>query len=393
MECKVSTDEAKMLLNNLMTHISTWFDYVETRTEFEISFEEYKKKLRNAKASLGEHTVMEIETIVKDLNSKHEFLFHYNYIGRCTFGFKGDSICEASFSSLKCKANKNAIHGNAPIHSSTMAMLKVTEKKAKKRRVDLMNDLNREVCWTTAQVANDLTKYALGLFTDHFDKRLQYESSRLGTTEWLVVHQSFGNQSPNETTTFDRVRRVKISEDGFMNCSCGKTGEYLLPCVHICRIIDKDEYFTPVMFLIRWHKLFNFGVHGSHTDGNLKNTREVLKEILFETRNSHYESDGKYKGILLKHSKFLNDMKDIPFLISKRAKFLKHPFEQSRIKPINSGGYTEEQFGSEIPNCATFDTDTMKYNERGSRLLLMFTDRIQHVSISGRHEISNIVCY
>ena len=92
MECKVSTDEAKMLLNNLMTHISTWFDYVETRTEFEISFEEYKEKLRNAKASLGEHTVREIERIVKDLNSKHEFLFHYNYIGRCTFGFKGDSI-------------------------------------------------------------------------------------------------------------------------------------------------------------------------------------------------------------------------------------------------------------------------------------------------------------
>ena len=82
---------------------------------------------------------------------------------------------------MKCKANKNAIHGNAPIHSSTMAMLKVTEIKAKRRRIDLMNDLKREVCWTTAQVANDLTKYALGLFTDHFNKRLQYEQSRLGT--------------------------------------------------------------------------------------------------------------------------------------------------------------------------------------------------------------------
>ena len=63
-----------------MTHISTWFDYVETRSEFEISFEEYKNKVQNAKASLGEHTVMEIETIVQDLNSKHQFLFHYNYV-------------------------------------------------------------------------------------------------------------------------------------------------------------------------------------------------------------------------------------------------------------------------------------------------------------------------
>ena len=72
-----------------------------------------------------------------------------------------------------------------------------------------------------------------------------------------------------------------------------KTGEYLLPWFNIFRIIDKDEYFTPVMFHIRWHKLFNVGVHGSLTEGNMKNTREVLKEILFETRNSHYDSDGK----------------------------------------------------------------------------------------------------
>ena len=76
---------------------------------------------------------MEIETIVKDLNSKHQFLFYYKYVGRCTFGFKGDSICEAIFSSLKCKANKNAIHGNASIHSSITAMVKVTEKRQKKK--------------------------------------------------------------------------------------------------------------------------------------------------------------------------------------------------------------------------------------------------------------------
>ena len=64
-------------------------------------------------------------------------------------------------------------------------------------------------------------------------KRLQYEQLRLGTNKWLVIHQSFGKQSPNETTTFDRVRRVKITEDEFMNCSCGNTGEHLLPCVHL----------------------------------------------------------------------------------------------------------------------------------------------------------------
>ena len=49
---------------------------------------------------------------------------------------------------------------------------------------------------------------------------------------------------------------------------------------------------------------------------------------------------------------------DIPILISKRARFLEHHFEQSQIRPIRSGGYQEEQFGSEMPNSSTFDSDT-----------------------------------
>ena len=223
-----------------------------------------------------------------------------------------------------------------------------------------MNDLNRDVCWTTVQVTNDLTKYSLGLFPDHFDNRLQYDHLRVGTNEWLVIHQSFGKSTPNERTYFDRVRKVKISEDGFMNCSCGKTGEYLLPCVDICKIIDKDEYFTPIMFHIRWHRLFNVGVHGILTECNMKNTREVLKEISFETRNSRYDSDGKYKRIHLKHSESLNDIKGIPILNSKRARFLVYHFEQSRIRSIRSGGYQEEQFESEMPN-STFERNT--FNE------------------------------
>ena len=62
----------------------------------------------------------------------------------------------------------NTINGKTPIHSSAMAMIDLTEKKAKRRRITTMRDLNREVIWSKAKVRNDLTKYALGLFNDNF---------------------------------------------------------------------------------------------------------------------------------------------------------------------------------------------------------------------------------
>ena len=236
----MSAKEAFAILKQLMSHISSWFDYVESRAEYEILYTFFLKSLAASKATIGEHATIAIETIVADLNSKHKFLYHYNYIGRCTFGFKGDSVCESSFSSLKSKANKNCIHGSAPIHSSVMAMINISGKKVKEKRISALNHLNRDVCWTTATSGNYLTKYALGLFTDNFDKRLGYKAYKIDNKEWLVCNNALGQKVDSHVPRFDRVRKVSIAPDGYMNCTCGKMGKYLLPCVHICRVIDKD---------------------------------------------------------------------------------------------------------------------------------------------------------
>ena len=125
-----------------------------------------------------------------------------------------------------------------------------------------------------AKVRNDLTKYALGHFNDNFDKKLEYEHYKVNDSEWLVVHESFGKGTNCGFPTFDRVRSVQVSQDGYMNCSCGKTGEYLLPCVHICRVIDNNEMFTSEMFHVRWHKLFNHAVSAKQIE-SFENTEKV----------------------------------------------------------------------------------------------------------------------
>ena len=98
-----------------MIHIASWFDYVESQEEFNTSYSVYLQDLDKVRDILGEHAVINIEKLVSNLLSKHEYLFHYNVFGRCTFGFKGDSISEASFSSLKCQAKKSVINGNTSI--------------------------------------------------------------------------------------------------------------------------------------------------------------------------------------------------------------------------------------------------------------------------------------
>ena len=226
-ECKVATESARSVLAKLRIHISSWFDYVESKEEYDMSYSLYVDKVKNAKDILGEHACMAIEAIVINITSKHEYLFHYNFIGRCTFGFKGDSICESSFSSLKSEANKSGINSRRTIDMSTMAMIDGTVDNARRKNISMSNEIEREVCWSKATVSNDLTKYALGIFNDNVDRRLEYLLYRTGRKEWMVAHVKFGKDKVGHVPRFDRVRKVCISEEGFMNCSCGKTGKHV----------------------------------------------------------------------------------------------------------------------------------------------------------------------
>ena len=80
-ECKVSNDEAKNHLRVLMIHISSWFDYVETRSEYELSHAHYLQTLNEFRTSIGDHAIMEVEKIVKNITQKEKHLFHYNFRG------------------------------------------------------------------------------------------------------------------------------------------------------------------------------------------------------------------------------------------------------------------------------------------------------------------------
>ena len=110
-------------------------------------------------------------------------------------------------------------------------------------------------------------------------------------------------------------------------------------------MIDKDEIFRPVMFHIRWYKLYNIAVHEEYAETNMKNTRNVMVELLRYTRENQYDFDGKYKGIKLNKSVFLDSLNDFSLHAKKkRVEYLKEDFLISKSNPIVRGGFTEDDF-------------------------------------------------
>ena len=63
-----------------------------------MSRELFSHILRSTKKDIDEHAVIAVEDLVKILDLKKMYLYHYNFVGKTTLGFKGDSIVEASFS-------------------------------------------------------------------------------------------------------------------------------------------------------------------------------------------------------------------------------------------------------------------------------------------------------
>ena len=110
-------------------------------------------------------------------------------------------------------------------------------------------------------------------------------------------------------------------------------------------MIDKDEIFRPVMFHIRWYKLYNIAVHEEYAETNMKNTRNIMMKLSRHIRENQYNFDGKYEGIDINKSGVLDSLNDCsPHMKEDRVEYLKEEFLISKSNPIVRGGFTEDDF-------------------------------------------------
>ena len=76
----------------------------------------------------------------------------------------------------------------------------------------------------------------------------------------------------------------------------------------------------------------------------MKNTMPVLKELLKDVRENHFNNDGTYKGVPLSTSGFLESMGEFDGNTSLRKRFLIHHFNTSKEYPKVSGSYSIHDF-------------------------------------------------
>ena len=121
--------------------------------------------------------------------------------------------------------------------------------------------MNSTSLWSNSLTKDFLTEYAEGLACKNFDNRIFYESRRIDVNTWLVMSKKSmlrNEQNMQHGIVFQRVRKVIIDVEGFMSCSCGYVQRMMMPCCHICSIIDNSLLYVPSMFHIRWHKSYYY---------------------------------------------------------------------------------------------------------------------------------------
>ena len=136
--------------------------------------------------------------------------------------------------------------------------------------------------------------------------------------QWFVLSKDVGNvvsQKSYEPTKYDRVRMVNISTDGYMSCSCGYIQRMLMPCRHVCAIINDTKFYTASLFHIRWYKLYNYYYKNNKpTMNGCCNTKDALETLLLSIRSNAYNKSGKYKGIYMYGTPFHNFLQSKSFI-------------------------------------------------------------------------------
>ena len=336
--CAIKSTQTKPILRTLDRWIMSWFKYIESSQEFDLSLKYFTKYLNSKTSIIGQFCVEQIIDLKTKMIGKKEYLFHHHFLTTTNFDFLGDSFIEALNQSIK--RGPISVNSRMDMSNSAFTQLKATTVTSMKRNLDVAKYINTTNLWSKSQTSSYLTPYAEGIICDIFDRKGQYINLRCAEMEWLVIHKKSLNNCTENTWNsdkvdthikFTRVRKVYIDKEGFMNCSCHFPSRWLLPCCHICNVIDEVTYLTPDLIHIRWWKHFNYLYKNPKTKTDF-NTKNSISDTLEKIRCTHYNVEtGLHKGIPLQDNQFLRDIKKVPF---SNLDYINHQFYSS-ITAIN----------------------------------------------------------
>ena len=152
-----------------------------------------------------------------------------------------------------------------------------------------------------------MTEYAEGLACNNFDRRANYTSRKITDNVWYVMYKSHlcnGKMTGHIGLSFKRLRIVTLHDAGYMSCSCGYVQRMMMPCSHICSLMQDAKEYIPTMFHIRWHKLFSYYFRNQNINKSCQTTRDAVENLLAITKETCYDNGGKFRGIYVHESGF-----------------------------------------------------------------------------------------
>ena len=216
-------------------------------------------------------------------------MLHCHFKDVSTFDFIGDSIVESANFPLK---NGNiSVSNKMDLSNSGFTQVKATHEKFTKECLSSALKINSSKTWSKSKTSEYLTDYAEGLACSNFDRRHQYTKKYIGNKMWLVCrsrlfHDKYETLMDNyalKETRFLRVREVFIDDTNFMTCSCQYVQRWFMPCVHMCKVIQDMEHFTPELFHIRWWKHYHYFLknndNSNQNESTIKDMSSSLKNI------------------------------------------------------------------------------------------------------------------
>ena len=241
-----------------------------------------------------------------------------------------------------------SISNNMNIATSGLCQLRSTSLKSKKETISSAKTINKTMTWTKTPCSTYLTEYAEGIACNNFDRRHCYTKRMSSNKNWLVCsshifEDSYESQldvSNQHPTKFFRVRTVSI-EDDFMHCTCQFHMGWMMPCVHMCTVIDDVNFYEITMFHLRWWKHFRYLYKNSSETSRNASLRLELEKTLKNIRSIHFDSlTGKYKGVPLSGTLFLEHVnkypnKDVTIDEKLHTMQLIHNMQQQGIPLIN----------------------------------------------------------
>ena len=146
------------------------------------------------------------------------------------------------------------------------------------------NAVSSKSLWSSLPTSQRLTHKGEGLVTQQWNLRSNYISQRVAEKHWLVSAKRDKNRvTSGLVPRFARVRKVSISDDRILVCSCMHFERIGIPCRHQMHILSSlsNDYLgiTHHDVCVTWWQ--EFLAYGFSNDPKCHNISSLYKQLLF----------------------------------------------------------------------------------------------------------------